>query len=334
MRHRPSRRLPSVLTFALAFAGIAALAALAELPVAPPASAQETSAPEFVALRFDWPAGLAADVTTVRTRSRTTDAESTTRLTTSYRLRVEASADGGRTIGFDDPRVSLGDGEPVPQDPAMQAVAQAGGILPDFTVDAAGTFVGIRDLPGFRERVQALFDRMPAAIREMLTSEAFLEAQTAEEWNRLVGAWTGAELELEAVYGMESEEPLPMLAGEPVTMTYEIAVLGRVPCRRGGVERSCVELQLSSVADPDDVRALLESVQQRMLGDAAGPDAAAFESFSMRTDSRLITEPDGLIPHEASLTKTVEGTVTAAGQRQSILQVDTTETTFRYPAGR
>lgn len=60
-------------------------------------------------------------------------------------------------------------------------------------------------------------------FHRMINEETLL-ASVAQEWNALVGAWAGAELEIGAEYGLSHEEPLALLGGALVPYDYVFGV--------------------------------------------------------------------------------------------------------------
>ena len=168
-------------------------------------------------------------------------------------------------------------------------------------------------------------------MKAVLTSEAFLSARVGEEWGRVVGAWVGAELELGVPLTSSSLEAIPAFPGEQVEMDYSFEAKRFVPCTRGGVERRCVELELKSVPDPEAMKRVISTFMSRAMKDLGGDElGAAIRGMDIETGLTLITEPDGLLPHSFTWTKTIRVTALAAGQESSMEQIDTTRASFTW----
>ena len=75
----------------------------------------------------------------------------------------------------------------------------------------------------------------------------------AEQWNRLAGFWRGAELELGAVYQVESELPFPRVNGRVLPMLLEFGASAWVPCTPAPSKVECVELVVHAYPDPGRV---------------------------------------------------------------------------------
>jgi len=304
-------------------------------------SAEEPAAvtPAIVRPTFAWTPGLRAEVVTTRTRTRVSGNRTSRAMTSRYTLQV-ASADDGLRIHFSDPVLKIeGDGVALPAGSQAQMVAQMADLLPDYLVSKDGTFAGVHDLPAVQRKVQAfLATVLPkeaaaaevlAQVQAMVTSEAFLNARAAEQWNAVVGAWTGAELEVGAEYESSNTEPIPVLPGQHVLMRYRFSARRLLSCQRDGVARTCAELEMRSVADAADVKRMIQALMASLAGNAAA-QAPAFTSIDVENVIRLVTEPEGLIPHSYTLTRIFTGTLSGGGADQSFEQTDETQVRYTY----
>lgn len=307
--------------------------------IASGAQAQSAEDSPAVLLEFFWPPGLEASVTSVRTYTRTIEKRSSNTATSRFKFRVESNGDSLR-IRFAEPSVEF-DGEfgGLPAEARAQIVAQFSNLMPDYFVTTAGEFAGIYDLQAYQARFKEylvttlprdsdpnLTDRLTALV----ASEAFLLSKTAEQWNTLVGLWVDAEFVFGEAITYESEEPLPLVPGETVLMHYSFSANRMVPCSRSGVDRDCVELEMRSTADSEDMQRMIESLLSRVAGDAS-LQLPTFQTLEIENVIRLVTEADGLVPHACTTTKTVRGTVAAVGKTQALEQIDSTEESFVYP---
>ncbi len=307
------------------------LAATPPLPVGPP--------PQTVALRFAWPEGLRAKVTSTKTRTRDVRESSSRSATSSYTLAVDTHEEKLR-IRFLDARFSPGEGfEGLPAEVRAQVVPHIAHLVPDYLVTKGGEFAGIVDLAALKKGLEDLFGAfLPAEadpelvsrLRAGLLSESLLQSKAAEEWNAIVGAWIGADLEIGSEYAYGGKEPAPAIPGEEILMSYRFLAKRLLPCRRGGVERTCVELELRSASDPEDSQRVTSKVLERLVGGKAG-EVAPLRALAVENSIRLVTEPDGLVPHELDLVRNFRGAVRFEGKDQPFEQVDRTETRFVYP---
>ncbi len=305
----------------------------------PAAEEEQQPAATEVALRFAWPAGLKATVTTTKARTRRAE-ETTTRISTiQYSMLVEADGENLR-IRISDAAAGIeGDLAALPPQARAQLVAQAADLTPDYRVTKGGEFAGLHDLPTVRKKLETLLrgmlpgdadEGMVAQILSVVTSEAFLNAKAAEQWNALVGTWAGADFELGADYTLSSQEPLPVMPGEQILMHYVFSANRLLPCRRGGTERTCAELEMTSTADPEDAARVTQAMISKLALDSSLP-GAAFTTLEIENVLLVVTEPNGLVPHSLTLTRTIRGTVRAEGKEQAIEQVDRTDTHYAYP---
>lgn len=311
------------------------------LVAAPEGAAADTPAETpKVKLSFDWAPGFQASVTSTKTRTRLAGERSSRSATSRYTLRTEPTGDDLR-IRFANPTMKLdGDLEPLPAPAQAQIVAQVADLMPDFVVTKSGEFKGIDDLPGFQERLQSfLAETLPkdidsvllGQIRTILTSEAFLNSRAAEQWNAVVGAWVGAELDIGEQYVSSSKEPVPIVPGQEVLMNYSFSAKRLLPCKRHGSERGCAELEMRSVADAEDSKRLIESFLASVAGGRSLPATPIFKTLEIENVILLVTEPEGLIPHSCTITRSTRGTVSVDGQEQRVEQVDETLVSFTYP---
>ena len=312
--------------------------ALAETPAAA-AAPTPASAPATVTPKFTWEPGLKANVTFTTSRTRVVDKRTTTATEGRYTLSVLAEGPNLR-IHISDPKLGKKGGASTTDSTMTQArvIEQLAAMAPDFVVARSGEFVKIHDLPGFQGRIKAFFtEHMPKGtdstvgrnVLDQVTSEAFLTSRIADEWNAVVGSWLGGvELQLGQEYETTAREPIPMMPGEQVIMRKSFSASRRVDCRRGGVDRDCVELIFTSSTDPDDTKQVLQAALSR-LGDQA-LSGMVFKTIEIETKILVVTEPNGLLPHRYKLTKTVRG-VAAIGQEERTLdQIDERETTYEW----
>jgi hypothetical protein len=304
-----------------------------------PAAAQPLVAPTHVDLRFGWKPGMEMSVTATRTRLRAADERTTRASSSRYTVRVEAEGENLR-IRFTNPEFDTtndaGSMTPSEQAKIMEKIAD---LMPDFVVTREGDFVGIHDLPAFQKKLwDFLIDIMPpnvdAAVvtqmQSLLTSEAFLNSRASEEWNAIVGAWVGSDFEIGVPVEHSRAEPVAIFPGSEIRMNYAFSADRVLPCKRANAERRCAELSMRSVADPEATRKVIDSFLAQ-LAPGQVPEMPVFRTLAIENVLRVRTEPDGLIPHAYSLTKSIRGTVAAPDGEQVVEQIDTTEVRYAYP---
>ena len=309
---------------------------------APPSAAAPATAPkpDTVAPSFAWKPGMQASVTASSKRTRLAGERTERAATWRYRLRVDPDADGLR-IRFEDPAFEVTGDKAASSSPIATRLAEnAAGLMPDFVVARDGAFQRIHDVRAYQARFRALMRSLLPdtpdsttlqGAQAALTSEAFLSSKVAEHWNAVVGTWIGAAFELGESYGYSSKEPIALFPGQEILMNYSFEAKRRLPCGSGTSARPCVELEMRSVADPEDTKRMIETLLEKLAGQASSQVAAAFKTLAVENVILLVTEPDGLIPHRMTITKTVKGTMSAEGKDVPIEQVDVTQTEYVYP---
>ena len=299
-----------------------------------PVGAQEYAVPEaeIVATSFGWEAGTAFEATSTKTRVRrgpgVAPVESS--VSSTYGITVEEAGESLR-VKWVNPSVDTVNVPPEMTPSAReQLVERVSALMPDFLVSRDGAYGGLVDFERHRSEMRQLFldvfpdeteaQAMPAIDRMILT-EAFFDTRLAQEWNAIVGTWIDGEFEIGAEYEMSQEEPIPLVPGEKVLMNYVFSAARTLSCERGGVTRKCVELTMRSSADPGDMKRLTARLFEQL--DAAAPEELSqLQGFDNRTTLRVVTEADGLFPHEFDLERTVGGTTLVDGARQEFSQID------------
>jgi len=316
-----------------------ALAMALALMAAVPGAALAQDAPNRLSLRFGWQPGLELRVTATRTRTRATTESVTRRSTARYTLTVASEGENLR-IRFTDPEFET-EADADSEIPAEQAkmMDELAGLMPDFIVGRDGAFVGLYDLPGYQKRFGDFLseivppdvdDALLAKMKAMLTSEAFLNARAAEEWNAIVGAWTGADFAIGVPSEYSQNEPLALIPGAEVKMNYAFTAESVSLCRRGGVDRACAELSMRSVADAEDTKRVVEAFLEKLAAGKA-PVPMVFRTLEIENQLNVTTEPSGLIPHAYTLTKSIRGTVDTPRGPQALEQTDRTEVRYVSP---
>ncbi len=302
----------------------------------------DTASAEVVSLEFGWPVGLTARVEATRVRERRSEeGTDSSRVDLSYRLTL-AAHESDLLVRYDSIRF--------PQLNLAPSLGLAGSaqllserlalMAPSYVVGRDGQFRRLEDVAGLRLQVEGLLngllgerlEEFPDSARrfiQSLLSEEMLTANALHEWNALVGTWIGAELEIGAVYELETEEQYPILPGRLVPTIHQFLLAGRVACFEGAVEAKCVELQVVTFPDPKVFADLIEGWMDRS-GIIPQANMPSFEELEIENGATLIAEPRTLIPHSLELVKSLEGRVREGDKVQPFAQVDVRWYRYRY----
>ncbi|MGD2152766.1 MAG: hypothetical protein PVG79_05820 [Gemmatimonadales bacterium] len=301
--------------------------ALLALPVTLPA---QVDSKDVIVLSFDWPIGLEGYVTHSREQIRDIHGEAdTSAASITYRFLVQ-SHPAGRMVSYDDFRI--GGADLPPQGLSVESLTeQFGGLMPNLVVNDWGDIVAVKDIDRLvemaRTLVQPMFDSLPAdaagvgefrELMDRLLTVEFFTSKAVEDWNALVGIWTEAELERGAVYEFEAEEPIPILPGRTIPYVYQLSLTSRTPCSKGSADSACVVLELASSPDPAGLEEFLDELAGDMFQAIAGA-GVVWRRLDLENHIRLVTEPDGLVPHHLRTTQTLSMEVEAPGEKTTTL---------------
>ena len=294
-------------------------------PAKPAAAAAE--------LKFAWPERIEASVETERHKEerRGTTAPKVTTVKMRYRMGVEPHPKG-RLIRFSDYTL-LG---PSTAQPAGEDVSQVLTLLqPSVIVSAEGAFQSVQDIAGVRAAMLELVGGVkgtqdgPAALKELmanLTSEQFLQAMAANEWQVLAETWIGLPLTNEWL-PFETEQPIAIFPGMTVTIKGTVGLISKAPCNRGGSAVTCGTFEMKTSTDPK----VIEAVMKRMFSGEKGFEGVKFERYDLRTTVRLVAETDTMLPHELSITKTLDMAITGSKEgRMEGTQVEKRTSRYLY----
>jgi hypothetical protein len=321
----------AVLLLAVPFS-LAAAESTGQIPI--PSPSQGKDAPgrtDSVALGFCWAPGMKADVTASTRRTQTNGRARGG--TIRYTLEVSEQGEHLR-VRLVDPVADLsGAKQPVTPEAQARIDERLDDLLPDYLVTRQGKFAGLTDLPEYQARLRAMIEKsLPAkvdraAIQKGLdraTSEPVLNARVSQEWNVLVQAWAGSTLPVGVEQTRQVTLGAPGTKGVVVTHTY--SATARVPCRRGGEDRACVQLDLRSVPDSEAVKAQIGAAL------AAMGRTATTEVRSMSIDEhvRLVTEAECLVPHSFTRTRTQKMTMLNKGKEESVERTDRSVVSYTF----
>jgi hypothetical protein len=297
--------------------------------------AQRPTPVDTAKLTFAWPARTTARVEARKYRERKIDAkDDTTDVQLSYRM-TAVRAGQEYVVRFDDFR--LPDGAP----PGMQAelstfANNVGALVPAYRVSATGDFTRLESADAIRALLDSMIKRIEAEhgpippqatqvisnLRSTMMSDAVLAASAAQEWNALVGTWTGAELEVGEVYANEGEEPIPIVPGSTIKFRYEFAALRRMSCDSvaAPTARDCIQLQMVSKPDSAAMHAFLSRLMHTLMPDSA--KGVVFTEFNVENVVTLVARPETLLPISLEITKEVTGAVRSNGKLERMYQLD------------
>ena len=311
--------------------------------VLPHSLAAQQIRPDTVALRFGWPVGMSArvlqDWSRIQSRSGRRDS---THVVTSYRMRVAAHPKG-RLIQADSFQV-VGAPSVAGQTAGVeQLLARMGSFAPSYVVTSAGEFVGVEGLAQMKSALDSLFAPMlaelegaPPAARQLLTAATSAEALTAsaaQGWNVLAGTWVGADWEVGEVYAASAEEPIPVLPGVTVKMSYEFSAAERVACPGAAksAARRCVRLEMRSEPDSGAMRKMISELMGKVAPDARA-QVAAFGRMRSENSVTLIADARDLRPYRLEVVKSIEVATdaTATEPAESATRIDRRVTQYTH----
>lgn len=328
------------LTLALAMA--LSMAGTAGAQQSSPQSGQQQTPPASVVLSFGWLPGMEAAVSTTSSRVRVAEQRSSVSTTQAYRMRVLAEG-GHLRLQFVDAvlkvKVAPSAGKPSREPPIP--VNETVGLMPEYRISEAGRFMGVVDISAYQEKLRQHYARLlpkdadPQTRRklidalQMASAPHALNASAEQHWQGMVGAWVGGRLELGREYTRQSAEPIALIAGERVQMNHVFAARRRLACTAESTGENCVELEVISEADPADAARVVESIAARADA-SSGPAVATLKALEIRNVTRLVAEPDGLIPHRSSVSQTTRGLARVDGRERPVEQISTVQTIYTY----
>jgi hypothetical protein len=251
---------------------------------------------EGVSLRFAWPEGFTAQVTSKT--SETHGGNPPELNERRYEIKLEGTGQERKLITSLPPTTGPG---------AVPAELQ----LPPIPTIVLGPAGELKRIEGTDQVLAELFkdaesQGIPAAQRELLAKlvAGALEQASRDRWEELIGRWNGLTLKPGEVVERKSQLTMP-LYGNSVDTRARMALKEHVPCTEGGTEKRCVRLVLDSSLDPSGTeRAGVELVQRMrefMKANSGLPESALPElkvtKLQLDGSFELITEPETLIPH-------------------------------------
>jgi hypothetical protein len=297
------------------------------------------SAGEVVALSFDWPVGLSAQIDFSQRRiARRGIGSDTLDMATTYRMRVEEHPRGllMRTEGTEPMRLadSNADREVLMRD----IMARLNSLVLSSVVSRDGTLLDVEGLGEMREAVRAslqplIRDLGPVGpefrrIMDQMMSDEVLFAAAEDDWNAIVGFWAGADLEIGWTYESQGEAPLPIYPDRTIPYDHEFSVLGRADCDTGDEMPTgeCVHLHLVTRPNEAALAAAISEILPplRVDGQQVGGPRMRLE---VEHYVWLRAEPEGLLPHIIEMGSTVD---TSGGPAGSASESEVTRLVYHY----
>jgi hypothetical protein len=256
----------------------------------------QASSGDGVSLRFAWPDGFTAQVSSKTSESQGGNAPQLNERR--YEISLEGTGQERKLITRRPPATGPG---------VVPAELQ----LPPIPTIVLGPTGELKRIEGTDLVLAELFkdaesQGIPAAQQELLAKlvgQAFEQA-SRDRWEELIGRWNGLTLKPGEVVERESRLTMPLYANS-VDTRARLALKERVPCIEGSTEKRCVRLVLDSSLDPSDTeRAGIELVQRMrdfMKANSGMPDSELPElkvtKLQLDGSFELIAEPETLIPY-------------------------------------
>ena len=294
--------------------------------------------PQVLQLWFGWPRDMAGWVDWSR-RASATPGEDQLDVRGRYRLTTSPHPRGILLTQKEMPFEVI-------HDPSgfWQALARVGSHLEtSFVITKQGEMVqllGVEDLQAAITSAlaelgsEALPPDLSGMIQEMVSEEALLHA-ARQNWAPAVGFWRGKELEEGAAHFDEAEAPSVIDHSSSFPLHMELVWTGNEPCVRGDVERRCAVLEMTGTHETVAIVDALRSMAERVSGQTAGPEELAqLDAMAQGLEStlswKLVTEPEGLIPHRLEVRAFFKMSLPTGGGGQLVERVETSTWTYHY----
>ncbi len=299
--------------------------------------APSTVEAQTIELGFGWRPGMAAEVRMENvTETEAAGMAFSVFFRTRHRSVVSETADGFQisnsdyeVLDFDTPMGAA------PVTPELLAASQ-----PSILVSRDGAFIDIVDAEGraatVREELAAAQEELPPGMGGVLEGFADVEAlrRTAEEqWRGVVGWWVGRTATAGETEFSTLTQQLPVPGLDAIEVDVEMTMTGRVDCVQESGANDCVELVVLGRPTEASLTAAMAGLVGRMteqMGGMVSPGQLAIDEWALETETRLIAEPETLVPYRSEIV--VEQTMTMAvmGMSQSTWTVNSTTTEYDW----
>lgn len=296
---------------------------------------------DSVTLNFAWPDNLKAKISYFYRKSRR-DGRAPRIMTVygTYDAIVRPVKDGLRLSAENSNLRLKAEGYPPgPQSKLRRFIARTAGRQPAIVVDRSGQFVRLDNVKQYQEMIEdglnKAFADSPAALRAKIANavaptltEEQLQAVVISDWNRIVGAWLEAVLDIGDLYQLKFKRPVPVLGNASIALVTDIRFVKRAPCSARDRAAKCVELYMRTMADDKAVAKAIEKRTAALIG--GGGPAVFVKTFNTSETIRLLTEPNTLIPHRMHSIKNTTMTVETEGKARTVEQVNELKVAYTY----
>ncbi|MDY7226700.1 hypothetical protein [Hyalangium rubrum] len=250
---------------------------------------------DAVGLRFAWPAGFTAQVTSTTVEAQGTQPPE--RKERRFQLRMEGMGEERKVVTV-----------PVPGEASTSATPAQPMLTPTMVVGDSGEFKRVEGVD------QALGEMFKDAESQGVPPEqqkelrglvgGALEQASRDRWDELVGKWNGLALEPGKPVERKGRMTVPFF-GNSLDTVERLTLKERVPCAEGESEKRCVLLTLEASLDPEGTQRggleLVKRMKAFMKANAGLPESAlpemTVERMQLNGIFELVTEPDTLVPH-------------------------------------
>ena len=308
-------------------------------------SAPETTEPasptakEGMTLKFDWSTVGSADVTAKRERTTLrTDVEGPRVRKSEASWTWNVAADGGASAVnvADYARVITEQGSAPEQmvdfSPAMDVLAEA---APSMRIGADGSVLAITDGERIRTDLDAAMDGIEGledgarARLGALASDDGLFGLSQNLWN-VIGQWDGVELVQGETVRAELPTPIPQLGGAVLTMVLETTWTKRAPCGEHTRDLACIQVDMKSFIDPEELGALLEQLMGNLADGQGSPQRPKVLDIGLDTNVTLVTTPGTLVPRRAGMKRIITLEVDEGEGPKKAVQTEDWSWTFAW----
>jgi len=275
---------------------------------------------------FNWPAGIVALVETdyVREVSDGIARQQLAVLRMTHRMRVSPHPEG-LLIQFDNQKATAAAGD---MTDALGALLPWW--VPRIIVSPDGHVLRIEQTERVQELVGEMYEPLakaptaqsPPALKQLLTfmaSGAGLRSMVQDDWDHLVGKWIAIPLDSDPV----ESNAVSVLDGMAVRSIVRQRTIDRASCVREDAAIECATLESRSTIDPESL-----AVLQNYLSPGA-VDAGVRITSSEKVD-RVTLEVGTMLPHEATLSRTLQSTTQLSGRTVSTQNLQRRSVRFTY----
>jgi hypothetical protein len=290
--------------------------------------APQQSTPSLERVRFDWPVGVNASVTTNYVSETRLDGVSQrrTELRMTHRMRV-LEDQAGRVLENAEHRPVHSSGEVTSALSALIALW-----IPRTVISDTGEFVRIEQA----ERIQGLlFDiyaprANDAAALAVPAFKEFLQQMTAgdalsrlgaSEWMDTVGKWVGIPLDAEPIDGRGA---IGLGGGVSVPTAIRQAMIERGPCVRPDLAPDCATFEIRQTLTPEGLTAFKDFANR-----GATADVASAITFVEVVESAKV-EVATMLPHDVVIDRTMRRTIDVNGKSVTVEDVERRTMHYTY----